>query len=71
MRTPHSDAPRATLLGFNTALPTASALILPLLETMIGIALSASLLGSLELKLAIVSHSILAFHGRIHMASVL
>lgn len=37
-------APGATLLGFNTALSTASALTLPLLETMIGIALLPSFL---------------------------
>ena len=71
MWAPHSDAPRATLLNFNTTLPTAFALICPLLEPMIGIALLALFLGSLELKLANVSHSILAFHGKIHMASIL
>lgn len=55
----------------NTALSTASALIHPPLEVMISIALSASFLGSLELKLTPASYNPHTFYGRLHMAGIL
>lgn len=52
-------------------LSAASGLIFPLLEMMIGIASLVLFHGSFKLRLAIASKNALAFHGRIHMASIL
>lgn len=67
----NSYGPQTTLLGFNSAPSTASGLIFPPLEMMIGIAPLALFRGPFERKLAFASQNALAFHGRIHMASIL